>query len=127
MNGGSTQSVTPALDDELSVVYIYDDGIIYGYQQMSGEIMIELKSNNNGGFIDNSCFLTYGCLSAQPIVSKYNLFWGDGTNVLIFDKMSGKQVLTVENVCDTYVGNSISWYHEYLFVTCRSRVVGFKF
>ena len=126
MNGGSNQGVTPAVDDDY--VYVYDDGYIKTYDITNG--MARMTFPKSKEKLLNACRLQYGCLSSQPIVTKYNLFWGDGSNVYVFDKSDGKQVLKIENICgSTYYdyGNSIAWYDKYIIVSCFDKIVMYEF
>lgn len=134
MTGGSNQGVTPAVDDYNNNVYVYDDGSIKVYNQIDGKIIGVFGE----GVLDNQCNSRYTCLSSQPIVTKHNLFWADGTNVYVFDKNTQKQVLKIDSVCatrsahnyndyDDDIANSIALYGEYLIVSCAQKVVMYQF
>ena len=69
MNGGSTQGVTPAVDDNSNNVFIFDDGYIYSYNQSNGD----LTYRYGNGMVTNECNSNYSCLSLQPIVTPYNI------------------------------------------------------
>ena len=125
MNGGSLQGTTPSIDDNENIVYIYDNGYIYGYDQINGT----LKNTFGNGNITNQCNTEYGCISSQPIITPNTIFWADGIGVLIFDKQTKKNILTIQPICNNFfgVGNSIAFYDQYLFVSCRERIVGYAF
>ena len=127
LNGGSTQGVTPSIDDESDLVFIYDNGYILAYDQIKGTLMYTFGN----GDVKNECNLgNMGCLSSQAIITPLNVIWGDGNSVIIFDRKYRDSVLTLQDICDntqSLVGNSIGWYNEYLIVSCPNKIIGYRF
>lgn len=136
IEGGSTQGITPAVDDDNNLVFLYDNGYIIGYDQLNGNKIYEYGN----GDIENKCNLEMGCLSSQPIITQYNVVWADGNNVIIFDKFTQSQSLQLSNICDSTsngngnddeqdaaIGNSIAWYKQYLIVSCPYKIVAYQF
>ena len=136
MFGGSTQGVTPSIDDKNDLVFIYDNGYIFAYNQFNGELI-----NKYGqGDIKNECNLKLGCLSSQAIITPFNIIWADGNSVIIIDRQTQDEVLVLEDICSIdnneaagyessspLIGNSIAWYNEFLVVSCANKIIGYQF
>ena len=119
LDGGSNQGITPAISEIDNYVYIYDNGYIKCYHQFSGKLISEYGN----GELKNECNLEYGCLSSQPIITQYNIFWADGRNVYIFEFNNPNEILLITEVGEecvyfNQIGNSIAVYKKYLIVTC---------
>ena len=128
LDGGSNQGTTPAISEIDNYLYIYDNGYIKCYHQFSGKLISEYGN----GELKNECNLDYGCLSSQPIITQYNIFWADGRNVYIFEFNNPIQILLISDVsneCEHFndIGNSIAVYKKYLIVTCAYEFVIYTF
>ena len=111
-------------------MFFYDDGKIYGYDQLVGELIYTYGDDNK--HLSNVCTLGYiGCLSKQAIITPYNVIWADGNDVVIFDKITQDQVITIQDVCtnndDLGIASTIAWYNDYLLVSCPNQVIIYQF
>ena len=129
IGGTSQQFVSPAVNNALNMVYIYDNHYIWEYSQLNGTTYGSYTQQVGQNLMSISCDYVFSCMSNQPIVTNNNIIFQDGTYIYVFSTTT-KQVVAGAMIYWSQIlpgVTSMSWYNDTIYLATAATLQRYIF